>query len=180
MLPGASRGIVRTPPRGSDCLRGRARSLAGVRELSERLAALREGRKSIIYVGASMGGGGAELTLPFYELVTALNRNNTTVYVLDPTGLTVESNFNRTVNLRALAEQTGGLAIVNTNEMERGLQTVVQDATFYYLLGYSSPALPDGKFHSIDVRVKRRGATVRSRSGFWSFAAPGTVPRRQP
>ena len=138
-------------------------------ELAIRLSTLRDGRKSIIYVGNSIGSSRGDLTLDFYELITTLNRTNTSVYVMDTGGLTTRSNLGRTINMRALAEQTGGFAIVNTNNFDANLVTVARDATHYYLLGYTSPASSDGKFHPIEVRVKRKGANVRSRSGYLAF-----------
>lgn len=145
------------------------RGTRALEELAMRLATLRDARKSIIYVGDSIGSPGGDLTLDFYELITTLNRTNTAVYVIDTGGLTPTSNFRRTINMRALAEQTGGLAIVNTNNFGANLVTVAQDATQYYLLGYTSSAPNDGKFHPIDVRVRRRGVNVRSRSGYLGF-----------
>jgi hypothetical protein len=146
------------------------RATDALEELATRLAALRDGRKSIIYVGDSIGSRGGDLTLDFYELITTLNLTNTAVYVMDTGGLTVGSNFGRSINMRALAEETGGLAIVNTNNFDANLEIVARDATFYYLLGYTSQAPNDGKFHKIEVRVRRRGANVRSRSGYLTFA----------
>ncbi|MFM8535217.1 MAG: hypothetical protein ACKOEC_16770, partial [Acidimicrobiia bacterium] len=39
----------------------------------------------------------------------------------------------------------------------------------YYLVGYTSQAATDGKFHELRVRVKRPGLQVRARKGFWAF-----------
>ena len=41
-------------------------------------------------------------------------------------------------SLRTMAENTDGLAIVNSNDIDRGLRRVVDDLTSYYLLGYYS------------------------------------------
>jgi VWFA-related protein len=58
--------------------------------------------------------------------------------------------------LRVLADETDGRAIINTNDLDRGLRQIVRDSSAYYLLGYtSSLAKPDGRFHKINVRIKR-------------------------
>jgi hypothetical protein len=88
-----------------------------------------------------------------------------------------------------LTQKTGGLFVKNNNDMDASLRTAVDDGNGYYLLGYQ-PELStfdeSGKpvFHSIRVRVKRPGLTVRSRSGFYGNADPDVsalsqTPREQ-
>ncbi len=71
------------------------------------------------------------------------------------------------VSLGILAEQTGGLLINNTNDLENGIGRINEDRRNYYLLSYSStnPTL-DGKFHRISVKVKKAGMYVRNRNGY--------------
>ena len=71
------------------------------------------------------------------------------------------------VSLGILAEQTGGLIVNNTNDLESGIGRVNDDRRNYYLLSYTStsPTL-DGKFHRISVKVKKAGVYVRNRSGY--------------
>jgi hypothetical protein len=75
-------------------------------------------------------------------------------------------------SFKEVAEETGGVAVgVNTNDFSRGFATIVQDASTYYLLGYSPPRdSTDGRFHPIQVRVKRPDMNVRARRGY--YAAP--------
>jgi len=88
-------------------------------------------------------------------------------------------------NLRILADDTGGVPIVGTNDLAGGLDRVVKLSSYYYELGYdSSNAKPDGRFHRIDVRVSRPGARVVSRKGFvqarpTTAAATSTLPGPQ-
>ncbi len=151
------------------------RSYNGLHALSAKMAALREGRKSVIYVGRGIANAFSMSPrlgrLDFDELTATLNRSNISVYALDPAGLTLRSGGTRQASLRELAESTGGFAIANTNSMEDGLARVVSDASVYYMLGYTSPAPADGKFHEIKVRVKRPDVIVRGRSGFWAYSA---------
>ena len=59
----------------------------------------------------------------------------------------------------------------------------MRDASGYYLLGYTSTSAPtDGKFHNIDVRVKRPNVEVRARKGYWAYTRRGrrAARRRRP
>jgi VWFA-related protein len=136
----------------------------------------------------------SDLTLIFAEA----NRNNTSIYAVDPRGLApFEYDINQGVglqvdkmhldnaldNLRALAENTDGRAIINRNDLATGMQQIIRDSSGYYLLGYNSTQAPtDGRFHRIEVEVTRRGVDVRARKGYWAYtaeaAARATAPTR--
>ena len=69
--------------------------------------------------------------------------------------------------LRFLADNTDGTSIINTNNIDGGLQRIVDDLSSYYLFGYySTNTKLDGRFRNITVRVKRPGAKVRARRGY--------------
>ena len=133
------------------------------------------------------------LTEEAREAVTAAQRANVNVYGVDPRGLNQTGLDLVDVNARSdypqleygnfrgalrelllaqesligLAEQTGGLAIVNRNDVVGGLARIVLDNSRYYLLGYYSDSSRwRGRFMKLDVRVKRPGMTVRARTGF--------------
>ncbi len=72
----------------------------------------------------------------------------------------------RTENLESLADNTDGLAVVNTNNIDAGIRRVVDDLSSYYLLGYYSGGRLDGKYHKITVKVKRPRVDVRARHGY--------------
>jgi VWFA-related protein len=120
-----------------------------------------------------------------YELA---NQYNTTIYTVDPRGLATyefdldRGNVSSTADaavlqntmdtLRILADETDGRAIVNQNDLAGGLKQIVRDSSAYYLIGYTSTqAVPDGKFHKIDVRVKRPNIQVRARKGYLALTA---------
>lgn len=186
-----------------------------------RMAGLREGRKSIIFVSegftamlpsqlqdpiANMPGVGnpyrgnatapqandtqnlmakADLLSEMQQVFTTLNRQNTSIYAVDPRGLAAfEYDINEavgltqdTTGLRAsldtlheLAANTDGRAIVNRNDLATGMKQIIRDSSGYYLLGYNSTEAPtDGKFHAIKVTVRRRGVDVRARKGYWAY-----------
>jgi VWFA-related protein len=73
----------------------------------------------------------------------------------------------RVATLRTLAEETGGIAVVNTHNLNAGAARIVGDLSSYYLLGYQSTnSRLDGRWRSITVRVKRPGVNVRARKGY--------------
>ena len=71
-----------------------------------------------------------------------------------------------------LAEQTGGLAILNNNDIGAGLARANNDVRDYYVIGYapeSSTFASKGKkaqYHQIKVKVRRAGLTIRTRKEF--------------
>lgn len=75
--------------------------------------------------------------------------------------------------LVSAASNTGGRAIVNTNDFEDGLQQIFDENASYYLMGYQQPSnQAPGSLHRISVKVNRPGVTVRTRSGYATDAAP--------
>lgn len=70
-------------------------------------------------------------------------------------------------SLRMIAEETGGIAAVNRNDFKGIFDQIVQENSTYYVLGYYAPSeRRDGKFHKIEVRLKKPGLTVRTRRGY--------------
>ncbi len=120
----------------------------------------------------------------FRSLFEQANRGNVSFYTIYPRGLaafdspigprrppdvtTDQRNLTTRHNsLRELADNTDGLAVVNTNSLEPAMQRIVNDLTSYYLVGYySSNTKLDGKFREITVRVKRPDVRVRARRGY--------------
>jgi VWFA-related protein len=117
----------------------------------------------------------------FRRLLDEANRANASFYPVDPRGLAVFDSpitdalpletdasrlRSRIESLRTLADNTDGIAVVNTNDISGALKRVVTDLSSYYLLGYYSSGKLDGRFHAIKVRVKRQGVQVRARRGY--------------
>ena len=70
-------------------------------------------------------------------------------------------------SLRTLSEETGGFAAVNQNTLGSAFGRIVDANSRYYVLGYYPPTTArDGRFHRIEVRVKRPGLRVSSRRGY--------------
>jgi VWFA-related protein len=70
-------------------------------------------------------------------------------------------------SLRAIATDTGGFSVLNTNEFATAFDRIIQENSSYYLLGYyPTNEKRDGRIRRVDVKVKRPGLTVRARSGY--------------
>jgi len=70
---------------------------------------------------------------------------------------------------RYLAEESGGVAVVNTNDLQNGFERMVRDTSAYYLLGYNSTnSRTDGKFRRNEVKVARTGVRVVHRNGYFA------------
>jgi VWFA-related protein len=157
-------------------------SLSALEAIITHFGGIREGRKSVLFVsqGPPVGMPGSVNYPRLEAALQAANRGNVTVHVLDPRPLG-SAPFGGAEALRRLASETGGRAIVNTNSPEAGLKDVMADASAYYLIGYApTRQLSDGKFHRINVRVKRSGVRVTARRGYWAPTEAETNPEPAP
>ncbi len=69
--------------------------------------------------------------------------------------------------LARLAEDTGGFLIRDTNDLGSAFRRIDEDNRFHYMLTYSpSNTNFDGKFRTIQVKVKREGTQVFARKGY--------------
>jgi VWFA-related protein len=70
-------------------------------------------------------------------------------------------------SLRTLADETGGFAAVDTNDVATAFARIVRAGSHYYLLGYHPADFQrDGAFRRIEVRVARAGVSVVARRGY--------------
>jgi VWFA-related protein len=113
-----------------------------------------------------------------WDTIQAASRSNVQIYPVDPRGLTNMAQENIEIsglpllglhlgpetlnqelqtsqmNLRQLAEETGGVAAVGSNDMNKAFDRIVQENSSYYVLGYySSNDKRDGKLRNITVKV---------------------------
>jgi VWFA-related protein len=85
-------------------------------------------------------------------------------------------------SLQYLTQKTGGLAVLNTNDLSGGVRRVMDDLAGYYLIGYRPSAETFEKkggrarYHKITLRVKRPGLHVRTREGFFGEADDDGAP----
>ncbi len=150
--------------------------ISALQGLVTHLSGLREGRKTLLVVSRGIPLlFDISLEPDFQALLRQANRGNVIIHTLDPRGLGQGIYVHET--LHRLSADTGGQAIVNTNDLSKGLARVIRDASHHYLIGYApTRELNDGKFHKIAVKVKRRGAKTVARRGYWSATAAEMTP----
>jgi VWFA-related protein len=121
-----------------------------------------------------------DLMFELGELIRVANRANTMFFTMDPRGLIAGLNgasmqsalsapeerdfiMGTTGTLRALAENTGGLACVGTNDCRPFLQQIDNMTSDYYMLGYrSSNPDPFKLARKIEIKVKRPGVRLEA------------------
>ena len=124
----------------------------------------------------------ADLVRELAELTRAANRANATFYTIDPRGLIAgqdlgdeqvdaaewQNHIRETQDsLRVLAEQTGGIAVVNQNDFDKALKRIDAETSDYYVLGYySTNPDPLKRTRRIEVKTKRDGVNVWSRTSY--------------
>jgi len=117
----------------------------------------------------------ADLARELGELTRQANRANVTMYTIDPRGLVGMGDIDEQVDpqqwseyvrksqdsLRVIAEETGGLAVVNQNDFSKALKRIDAETSDYYVLGYySKNPDPTKRCRQIEVKVTRKGANV--------------------
>jgi VWFA-related protein len=145
--------------------------------------------------GFTQGGRVAEF---LQELVDVANRSSVVFYTIDArglqyTGFTAADKITDTspesmnakmaerrnqlsdtqAGLAYLAEETGGIAVKNSNDLAGGVKRVLDDQS-YYLIAYEPDAdtfdAAKRKYNKIEIKVLRKGLSARYRSGFFNVA----------
>jgi VWFA-related protein len=76
--------------------------------------------------------------------------------------------------LNELSNSTGGLFFNNTNNLRPAFERIETDIRNYYLIGYTpSNSKYDGRFRTIEVRLKRPSVVVAARKGYFAVRDPG-------
>ncbi len=170
------------------------------------------GRKSVVLLSDGIrlfnsGGRNERVLLALRRLTDLANRASVVIYAIDARGLqtlglTAADNtsgltaddvtaqledrrnafFDSQSGLIYLAQQTGGFAVRNSNDIAGGVRRVLRDQEGYYLLGYRpDPSTFDAvtgrrRFNSFSVKVKRPGLKVRTRTGFYGVTDDEAKP----
>ena len=136
-------------------------------------------------------------------MIQRANADQVTFYTVDATGLTAEgtpasegspstnvlaieqrpslqfqARQDRQNGMQQIAVETGGLALLNTNDFRKGLSRIYQQVSTYYTLGVTLSKLGITGYQKVDVAVSRPGLTVRSRKGFEPLSEPQRVETR--
>jgi VWFA-related protein len=157
----------------------------------EALSAMPHRRKTILYVSAGLYIPLIGKPPPEYEICAAKAQDsvleafrmaqlsNVNIYTIDPSGLEVAQGLaldqlrGRHNFLLEVAENTGGRAILDTNDDVGRVAEILDDARSYYVLGYElTNRKGDGKFHRVEVKVNRPGVEVLSRKTRYDAPPP--------
>jgi VWFA-related protein len=166
-------------------------ALAGVRRALDALSAVR-GRTSLLLFSP----GFLQDNETNQRDVTALAREtNTAVYFIDVRGLVTDSGVGtadvgggstavpddpraaakvrfeeavlESAGSTTLAEDTGGFAVKNTNDLEGATERIADESRVFYLLGfYPSEGKSPREWRKLKVEVKNPALKVRARKGF--------------
>jgi VWFA-related protein len=107
------------------------------------------------------------------KAVRALNNANVAVYPIDPKPV---SYFNDPGFLRPgidamnlFAGGTGGRAFYVVNDVAAAIKAATEDTEITYALGfYPGDIKLDGSYHSLSVKVARKGVDLRARKGYFA------------
>ena len=173
------------------------RRLQALRSLAGMLRGLDQ-KKSVIYFSSGMDRTGIENQSQLRAAVNEAVKANVAFYTMDIRGLEAvvpgggaqqaslrgtspysgqaalnayNSNFSTQETLVTLAADTGGRALLDTNDFGQVFTRVQQDTSVYYVLGYhSTNAERDGRFRKITVRVNRSDLKLEHRRGYYAPA----------
>ena len=176
---------------------------SAIRRVADAINAVKAlpGRKSVVLVSEGFSVFGADLDNAYIRellqrLVDRSNRAGVVIYAVDPrglvvTGLTAADNVRgggariasaRSAalresqdGLRFVTGETGGFAVVNSNDLGLGFGRIMADQRGYYLIGYQPEAgtltfKSDRQFRKLKIKVKPKGLKVRTRAGFYGQA----------
>jgi VWFA-related protein len=175
--------------------------LATVKRSLEALAPVR-GRKSLLLFSR----GFLQDSEPDPRDVVAASREaNTAVYFINVRGLATQTGMPsvsdatsapdpgllgvmgfedstlESAGTRALADDTGGFSIVNTNDLAGGAERIAEESRVFYLLGFQAPpGKPPGEWRKIRVDVKGTvpGLKVRARRAYTLGQPSHDVPAK--
>jgi VWFA-related protein len=145
----------------------------------------------------------ADLAAELGEVTRQANRSNVSIYTIDPRGLVGMPDLDQQVDpqqwgdfirksqdsLRVLAEDTGGVAVVNQNDFDKAIKRIDAETSDYYVLGYYSNNMDvTRRKRKLEVRVKRPGVTTWNRQEYVLATVPvapsqpagGQPPSTQP
>jgi VWFA-related protein len=156
--------------------------MSGVRAVTSRIGELQGGLGGVVLVTegfATSGSRNREMRLPDLQgLVRAASRAHSLFYALDPSVLPPaatsvasdagDADADAMTALSSVAQQTGGQSLSAGHDLATALQQISHDLDTYYVVSFVSASGSDGRFHSVQLSSTRKGAQVRTRSGYWA------------
>ena len=170
--------------------------LIGLEDAVKKLAILPE-KKALIYFSSGISRTGVDNESQLRATVNAAIRSNVAFYPVDARGLVatppggdastasasgtgvftgktqqgLRDKFNTSQEtLATLAADTGGKALLDSNDLSMGITAAQRDINTYYILGYySTNTALDGKYRRIKVRLKTNlEAKLDYRNGYYA------------
>ena len=176
--------------------------LAALEDAARRLGQYPE-KKALIYFSSGIQKNGVDNQSQLRATVNTAVRANVAFYPVDARGLsaiipggdatqqgavgnnlysgagqnTVKNNFiNQQETLGTLAIDTGGKALLDSNDLTEGIRRAQHDMTSYYVLAYvSSNPAQDGRYRRIQVKLTPQTAVLRAKLDYrQGYYAPTT------
>jgi VWFA-related protein len=169
--------------------------LSALQSLAEMLQAV-PGRKSVIDFSSGITQTGVDNEAQLNATIDAANRADTSFYNIDARGLLamppggdassaspsgnsiytagavsseISSLHSSRDTLSTLSTDTGGKMYVDLNNFAPAFQSVLNQNTSYYLLGYSpADTRSNGQWRRIKVAVDQKGVKVEARPGYYA------------
>jgi VWFA-related protein len=177
--------------------------LAAIEQASRMLSALPE-KKALIYFSSGVNKTGIDNQAQLEASINAAMKANVAIFPIDARGLMAAPPggdaskaasrgtgiFNGSVynsqraqindsqeTLVSLAEDTGGRAFLDSNDIALGIQEAQQAMHSYYILGYySTNTAEDGKYRRINVKLTNgMQAKIEHRPGYWASKTWGRM-----
>src|SRR5258708_1979510 len=134
-------------------------------------------RKLILLISDGANGGKKTNTMNYDTVVKTLQHDNIAVYSVAVASAFLERKFSRLVDY---AHDSGGdvYFAAKRETLEELYSRTSEEARNQYTIAY----VPRGtdrsaEFHSLEVRVKRQGLTIKTRERYYTGDIPGATPR---
>jgi VWFA-related protein len=130
------------------------------------------GRKAIVAIGAAWmfdtplpPPGLRDLHTEWLTAMRSMAAAKASLYVIDPVGLRPMQGFSYGGD-SGFANETGGYAFINTNDLSAAAKRIVDEAGTYYVLRMADPPVQKtADLRKVEVKVLRKNVTVRTRRG---------------
>jgi VWFA-related protein len=172
------------------------RKLTALEDAARKLSLFPE-KKALVYFSSGIGKTGVENQSQIKATVNAAVRANVAFYPVDARGLVAlppggdasqasprgtgimtgsrQQGLRNSLNdsqetLVTIAADTGGKAMLDTNDLTMGIRQAQEDINSYYIVGYySKNAAADGKYRRIDIKLvsKDLNAKLDFRKGYY-------------
>jgi VWFA-related protein len=173
------------------------RKLSALEDAARKLAPFPE-KKALVYFSSGIGKTGVDNQSQIRATVNAAVRANVSFYPIDARGLVAmapagdatqaspkgtgvftgstytnnRSSFHDTQDtIYTLAADTGGKALLDSNDLTLGIKAVQTDISSYYVLGYySANGAQDGKYRKVSVKIAAlpESAKIDYRKGYYA------------